>query len=210
MDNLINNIESIPLSGKDLQDMAMKMGNLKTKWILYEDLARFTTIEQLMGNLNTVFVLLQIIGHSVKPQIGHWISLSIDDKGIVNYYDPYGLTIEQDLIITNNRDLFSKLLKSSTVNINRNRHQSIRENQNECGRHTVVRSIFHFMNNDQYHSLVVMPLIVSRQISNADVLVSLMTAFLDMSDDVVKMFFRSKINSLEKTPGPSRGGSLMR
>ena len=36
MDNLVQKIEAIPLSGEDLVTMAVKMGNQKTRWINYE------------------------------------------------------------------------------------------------------------------------------------------------------------------------------
>ena len=199
MDNLINNIESIPLSGPDLQMMSFKLGNKKTKWIPYSQLSQYSNIESLFGvdrstgehKFNTVFILLQILNEGDKPQIGHWVSLSFDGSNVLNYYDPYGLSVEEDISVTGESNLLPKLLSGYSLDINTHQHQSLRQNQNECGRHTVVRSIFHFMNNNQYNS-VVMSLIKSKQVSNPDVLVSLLTAFLSKSDEVVKIFFKQK------------------
>ncbi len=201
MQNLINNIEVIPLSGDDLQMMAMKMGNPKTAWMTYDMLSQFPNVDSIFElnrstgehKFNTVFILLQILNGGEKPQVGHWLSLSFDDKLKIQYYDPYGLSIEQDLAATGESNLLPMLLSGHDVDVNTHQHQALRQNQNECGRHTVVRSIFHFMNNEQYNSLVIMPLIVSKQVSTPDVLVSLLTAFLDKSDEMVKIFFKQKV-----------------
>ncbi len=201
MDNLINNIEVIPLSGDDLQMMAMKMGNPKTGWMTYSMLSQFANVDSIFElnrstgehKFNTVFILLMILNEGDKPQVGHWISLSFDDKLVLNYYDPYGLSIEQDLAVTGESDLLIKLLQGHDVMINKHQHQALRANQNECGRHTVVKSIFHFLNVDQYNELVIMPLIKTKQVSTPDVLVSLLTAFLSKSDEMVRLFFKQKV-----------------
>lgn len=201
MDNLINNIEVIPLSGEDLQMMAMKMGNPKTAWMTYSQLSQFNDIDKLFElnrstgdhKFNTIFVLLQIMNKTEKPQVGHWISLGFDAKLQLQYYDPYGLTIEQDIAVTGQSDLLIRLLQGRDVMVNKHQHQALRANQNECGRHTVVKSVFHFLNVDQYNSLVIMPLLVSKQVSSPDVLVSLLTAFLSKSDEMVRIFFKQKV-----------------
>ena len=83
MDNLINNIEIIPLSGDDLQSMAMKLGNPKTAWLMYSQLGEFDSVDHLFElnrntgehKFNTIFILLEILNHDDKAQVGHWISL---------------------------------------------------------------------------------------------------------------------------------------
>lgn len=221
MDTLVREIEKIPLSGQDLQQQAMKMGNSRTKWMLYDQLCAknsdgtfvFSHINQVFdanfhensaarGRLNTVFVLLQIQDNS-HSQVGHWIALLLDDqKGNISYYDPYALTIEQDLAVTGEQDHLTRLLSGVGVDINRHQHQKFKNEVQVCGRHTVIRSLFHFFTNDEYNDLVVAPLIKSRQVSDADTLVSLMTVFLSRSDEVIRSFFsdRTRLKQLGREP----------
>jgi len=215
MDTLVREIEKIPLSGDDLQQQAMKMGNMKTKWMVYDDLGArntdgtfvFKNISQVFitprGRLNTVFVLLRIQNHS-HSEVGHWIALIQNEmNGNISYYDPYALTIEQDLAVTGERDFLTRLLSGVNVDVNKHQHQKFKNEVQVCGRHTVIRSIFHFFTNDQYHNKVIAPLIKSRQVCDPDTLVSLMTVFLSKSDEVVRSFF-SKIpkqtNTLTRIP----------
>lgn len=202
MNNLVQRIEAIPLDGNDLVTMAVKMGNPKTRWMLYAQLAKFQTIDQVFGLLrasgqhryNTVFILIGISDHAGNPQVGHWITLSFDAKLQFQYYDPYALSINQDLVASGEMsDLFSRLLKGQNINVNSHKHQAFKAMLNNCGRHTAVRAVFHFMNNDQYDSQVVAPLVRQRDVSNPDVLVSLMTAFLAKTDEVVREMFKKQV-----------------
>ncbi len=214
MDNLINNIEAIPLSGEDLQSMAMKLGNQKTAWMPYSQLSKFSDVDSLFqlnrntgdSKFNTIFVLLEILNQGPKATVGHWISLSFDHLLNIQYYDPYGLSIEQDIAVTGESNLLPNLLKGHDVNVNKHQHQSLRQNQNECGRHCVVKSIFHFLDINDYHDRIILPLIISKQVSTPDVFVSLLTAFLDKSDDVVKLAFsKGQLNKEQGLPVQGRG-----
>lgn len=200
MNNLVQRIEAIPLDGNDLVTMAVKMGNPKTRWMVYADLAKFQTIDQVFGLLrasgqhmyNTVFILIGVTDN--MNHIGHWITLSFDARLQFQYYDPYALSINQDLVASGEMtDLFSRLLKGQNVNVNKSKHQAFKAMLNNCGRHTAVRAVFHFMNNDQYNELVVVPLVRQRDVSSPDVLVSLMTAFLAKTDDVVREMFMKQV-----------------
>lgn len=199
MDNLVRELEKIPLTGNDLIIQSKKMGNANVGWILYDDLVKFETIDQLLATKNTMFILLQIKNKGDIDEIGHWISVSKDSSGQTQYYDPYGLSIEEDLAATGESGILLGLIKNSSnhsnINVNKIQHQELRNEVNVCGRHTVVRSIFHYLNNDQYNSLVIVPLIRSKQVHNPDVLVALMTAFLTNTDNVAKQFFLEKKDS---------------
>lgn len=217
MDNLVQRIEAIPLDGSDLVTMATKMGNPKTTWMLFSGLEKFETIDQVFGlqrasgahMFNTVFVLIGIENAAGMNQTGHWITLSFDAKLQFQYYDPYALTINQDLVASGTMtDVFSRLLNGQNVNVNQHQHQKFKEALQNCGRHTAVRSVFHFMNNDQYNALVIAP-IVKHNVSDADTFVSIMTAFLAKTDDVIRMMFQKQVGfNMMARNIPSIGQSL--
>lgn len=203
MDDLLNQLSAIPLSGEDLIDMATKMGNAHTGWISYDDLNTVRNINDLFmvnaqtgeKKLNAVFVLLQIHNDAQMPVVGHWILLSLDDQNRVSYYDPYALSIEEDIKVTGESQLLPRLLQGVDVDVNRFKHQKFKDDIQTCGRHTAVRAFFHFMSNQEYNDQVVMPLIRTREVKDADTFVNLMTAFLSKSDMVVKTFFRQKLKA---------------
>ena len=91
----------------------------------------------------------------------------------------------------------TRLLSGVNIDVNRHQHQRFKNEVQVCGRHTVIRSLFHFFTNDEYNSLVIAPLIKSRQVCDADTLVSLMTVFLSKSDEVVRMFFADRTRLLQ-------------
>lgn len=199
-------LEGIPLSGADLLSMANKLGNSNTAWIPYQDLSRYKNLTELFSSkpgLNTVFVLLQILNEGPKPVVGHWISLSINSEGGLSYYDPYGLTPEQDITVTGESDLLLRLLDGVRVDVNRARHQEVKSKQNECGRHTVVRSLFVDLSNKQYNDLIIVPAVQSKLVGSADVLVTLLTGFLSQSDVAVKMILDPR--NAPSTPQTYRG-----
>ena len=220
MDSIVQNIEAIPLTGSDLVTMSNKMGNNKVKYMRYLDLQRFQSIDQLFElNRKTnehryccIFILIDVRdGQTIQP-IGHWISLSIILNRVggvtVCYYDPYGLSINEDLLISMQPDLFHKLLRREKVDVNKFQHQKFKALVNVCGRHISVRSIFHFLTNKQYNDLIMKP-ITRNDVLDADVLVSLMTFSLAKSDEtIVNMLRGDVIKSQLSTPSSAQVSHL--
>ena len=188
MDNLVSRLENIPLTGEDLCEMVRKLGNHGVRVYKYDDLSRIKTPDQLFGNSNTVLLLLQI--KSGHQSIGHWVAVVRNDAGYF-YYDPYGLSVEQDMKLTGEKNYINIIFSSTKLRINHHRHQLFKDHVNTCGRHCVLRSLFHSLSNSQYNDKVIKPLIRNHIISNADAFVSLMTAFLDNSDRALFNFFSS-------------------
>lgn len=202
MDDLNKKITEIPLSGKDLIEICVKLGKSQNtiKWILYDDLNTIMNIDELFSDeIDSVFILLQ----PPNEKIGHWILLAINNHGLV-WYDPYGLSIMEDLEITKQNDIIIKLINSSGVPLDENtfQHQefdtvnsgSEQTNINSCGRHTATRSFFSWMTNKQYNDEIVMPLIKNGEVNKPDTIVNLLTAFLSDSDKIVEKFFMSKVS----------------
>jgi len=141
----------------------------------------------LMGNSNTVFVLLMVKGGS--KNVGHWVAIIRHENGTYSYYDPYGMTVEQDLAIAHEGGQLVKLLTQVHFDTNHVRHQQMKSHVNTCGRHCAVRSVFHELTNAQYNAKVINT-VVPTQLPTADALVSLITGFLSQGRNVVRQFFK--------------------
>lgn len=203
MDDLIDDLTKIPLSGDDLINITTKLGKDKSKlaWITYDALAHINSLMELFknGDIEAVFLLIQPPG---QP-IGHWVVLSQSDNGL-SYYDPYGLTIEEDISITmaNNRLLqllhqhFATQNLSYQVDVNMFKHQEFGTDNggeiNTCGRHDAVRAFFSWMTNQEYNDTIIAPLVDRGEVKDPDTIVNLLTAFLSQSDKVIETFLMKK------------------
>lgn len=198
--DFIIQLEEIPLTGDDLIIMSTKLGNSECKWIGYDELKNVRNIEELFrsGN-NTIYILLQISGRD-GGNIGHWISLiKYNDPRIsfdYAHYDSYGFSVDQELSITHESPLLFDLLKGLRIDENRVQHQAFKNKQfdvNTCGRHTVTRSVFYYMDNANYNKLIIQPILKDNNVKDPDVMVSILTGFLPPNDDPVRDFFMNKV-----------------
>lgn len=196
MISLVNGLEKIPLSGCDLVSMCSKLGNPNTCFIDdYDSLRHVRTVEDLFGGANSIFILLDIFSQrDPMSQIGHWIVLCLGNNDALQFFDPYGNSLEKDLELTGEEPYLKNLLREYKIDENKYKYQKYSDDVNTCGRHDVVRALFHFLSNDEYHDRVVEPLLKKNLVKNADVFVSLMTGFLgcksDVGDEKIMNFFR--------------------
>ena len=190
MDDLIDDLTKIPLSGDDLIDIAVKLGKERSTmaWITYTSLNDVGSINDLFkdGQIDSIFILIQPEGQT----IGHWVTLGSNEYGIF-YYDPYGIDIEQDAQIAKS-DRLIVLLMGHMVDVNKFMHQKFGTDNgseiNTCGRHDAVRAFFSWMTNAEYNEKIIMPLIIRKQVKDPDIVVNLLTAFLSSSDKVIEQF----------------------
>lgn len=144
-DKMILNAENIDLSELDLK----RITNDKTNIISYEELEKVTSIDQVLGKYRSVIIL-----YLTKEHFGHWICLFETQPNHLEFFDPYGLKIDEELNINNEFHLrihngmliphLSVLLSTSNyiVTYNKTRIQKMLEHVNTCGRHVGVRLRF--------------------------------------------------------------------
>ena len=211
MEDLVKNLTRIPLDGNDLIEIATKLGKNKDHmgWITYDSLDQINNISELFkGEINSIFLLIQ----PPMTNIGHWVTLGSNKNGLF-YYDPYGLTPEQDIEITKSSSKLIQLLMGHTVDVNKYKHQLFGTDMgtevNTCGRHDAMRAFFYMLSNKEYNDKIIMPLIKSGDVKNGDVVANLLTGFLSDSDKVVKMFITKNGSSpsrQEEQVPPELGG----
>lgn len=130
--------EKQPLTNFDIKDY---LGQ-NAKIVVYSDLKKYKSIEDLLPNNNSYFVLLyQDSAHS-----GHWVSLLRKGDTII-FFDPYGLYCDDELkwIDPNTRQglgikkkYLSDLLNDfdGKINYNKVKYQSENPDISTCGKHT--------------------------------------------------------------------------
>lgn len=140
-DHIIQKAEAINLSGKDL----LKIVDGKANIHRYSDLDNINSIDQLLGEHKASFILYQ---HA--SGFGHWVTLMKIDSETLEFYDPYGIVMDQELKFSEfNLSIHNgvptphltklveksglKLIQSTQVN-----QQTLRK-VNTCGRHASLR-----------------------------------------------------------------------
>ena len=91
--NKVNKLVHKALSDEELKVILGK--NLKIQ--MYPDLAKYTTIEQLLPNPNDYCIILIVESESKFNISGHWCALLKYD-GIYEWFDPYGNDVDVDLM----------------------------------------------------------------------------------------------------------------
>ncbi len=199
MQDLVDDLTKIPLSGDDLIEITTKLGRDKNEigWITYSSLNDISSISQIFPSpVRCVFILIQPEGQSV----GHWVLLAKGKTGLF-YYDPYGLSIEEDAGIAKNNRLVA-LLKNLNVDVNSVQHQKFGKDAkgdviNTCGRFTATRCFFSQLSNKEYDQKIIQPLLRNKHVDDADTFINLLTGFLSDSDKVVKTFITSEKDPLD-------------
>lgn len=171
---IIQKIKDNALTFEQLQDLVGPQQAKKCRWIVYDDLNKFKRVDQLM-DLGVVVILLQIETPKAS-RVGHFIVL-LDHGSHYEHFDSYGLTMDEELKITQEHHL-TALFKTSTKPIvdNHKRLQTLREDVNTCGRWVVARLLLRTLELDKFLKLIEYFHV------NYDDLVSIMTMLLQFKN----------------------------
>ena len=194
MEDIVDDLTKIPLSGDDLIDIASSLGADKSKlaWITYNSLQSVDNINQLFKNgaINSIFILFT----PPNTNIGHWIILGNNRSGLF-FMDPYGLSIEEDIKITMADDKLLQLLMGHNVDVNSFQYQKFGTDMgsevNTCGRWAAIRAFMFWATNQQFRDIIE-PVVNRKQVNSFDTFANLLTAFLSQSDRVVETFLMKK------------------
>jgi hypothetical protein len=147
----IQNSEEIPLSNIDL----LRLTNNETKILMYNQLAFMSASDFLslfeVENKFNIIVLYEFIDG------GHWVTVTFHEKtNSFNFFDPYGMNYDY----VSNKVLkegiqpihFGRLFRECgfPVYVNKFRFQQFLEDVNTCGRWAAIRSIYWYMDNDEF------------------------------------------------------------
>jgi len=86
--NDLKRLKDIALSDKDV----MKLVKGHAKVVLYSDLHKYKTLEQLLQPYGACFLL-----YEWQPGNGHWVAIIRHDKDTVEHFDPYGVFLDDEL-----------------------------------------------------------------------------------------------------------------
>lgn len=148
------------LSGLEL----LKGLDNKAEIIIYPDLLKYKTIDEVFKNKDVVFLLYT---YKKDPNFyGHWtVLIKYPDNKTIEFYDPYNYKMDDELKFVPNAfkkkynmlfPYLTKLLYNSKYKIEYNNYkfQAKAKDINTCGRHVLIRAVLRDINIDEYYKLM--------------------------------------------------------
>jgi hypothetical protein len=175
MDKYIDILKKKPFSGKDIIEAV----NGETKIITYPEIHKYETIDELCHPYNCCVIL-----YETKPQYGHWVCVIKHDDNSIEFFDPYGKSIDEQLEFIPNgfrkqsKQDFPQLIRlflNSPYNIviNKMKIQKFTKDVSSCGRHCAFRLVLRHLALNKYQKLM-----KNEDGLNADDKVTYLTAFI--------------------------------
>jgi hypothetical protein len=148
--------EDIALSNKDI----FKLLNGKVKIVVYPDLYKYNTLDQVMGPHKACILLFE-----ARKNYGHWVCIFKLNENTVEFFNPYGgfpddslKFINQDFRKETHQDIpiLSQLMIDSRYKLTYNEFifQQHSKDIKTCGRHCVVRLLFRDLSLYEYEELL--------------------------------------------------------
>ena len=175
MNKLLKVIEDYPFSEKEI----MKLAEGKANLVLYPDLKKYKTIDEVLGR-HKAAILLYVTQESPDSIFGHWTTIFKIKPNTLEFFDSYGFPPDYQLNFSDLKypPYLTRLLEKSKYNIIYNTHilqDRSNKNMSTCGRHVGLRLHFRQLPIQQYCKM----LESARAIKpTADDIVTLMSAFV--------------------------------
>ena len=140
----IKKSEQYDLSDDDI----LRITDNKTKIFLYSDLENVNHIDEILQQYDCCVILYQL-----EANIGHWVCLIKRGARKIEFFDPYGLSIDEELkyskynLRKHNGEIvphLTALLEKSNYKIKSNKVQlqQFKQHINTCGRYCALRIRF--------------------------------------------------------------------
>ncbi len=139
-------------------------GAKNTKLLIYPEITKYKTLEQLFGKKKNV-VILYVHDESPTNIVGHWCVL-IKHPKYIEFFDSYGLKPDELLYsfkdanerrrTKQEQNYLSQLLyyyKKTPIEYNEYQYQEEKENINTCGRHCGLRCRFGAIPLTEYQAI---------------------------------------------------------
>ena len=143
-DNKLDKLIKHPLSDTELKHILGK----DLKIVMYPDLAKYNSIEQLLPNPIDYCIILIVESETKFNISGHWCALLKYD-GIYEWFDPYGSAPDVDLMtwmdantrarLRESKPYLTYLLKGKTHIYNKVKYEKLKKGVNTCGSHSSYR-----------------------------------------------------------------------
>lgn len=156
VDTIIADAEAFPLSGDDI----LRITDNKTNVMIYEDLAQYDDIDEILEPHGAVVIL-----YRTREDFGHFVALLKTGEKSLEFYDSYGLKVDEELKLApfhmrihNDREVFhlTHLIQQSGYRVKSNlvRLQKNLSHVNTCGRYSALRIRLREFSMERFNALL--------------------------------------------------------
>jgi hypothetical protein len=129
LERIVKHYKMTDLTGEEIENIIGKPP------ILYSDLAKYKSLEQVVGKEKYAIILYQTSSYSE----GHYVAITQGDNGVFRYCDSYGIDVLHELQYTPYDQQLPKYLvhlfeKVGNYEVNRTDFQGKRSGISTCGR----------------------------------------------------------------------------
>jgi hypothetical protein len=176
IDKQIYKAEEIDLTGADIN----RIIDGKALIITYEQLDKYNTINELLELYEAAVIL-----YETKQNYGHWVCIFINNKGELEFFDSYGLYVDEELKISPEFNMrlhngvlvphLSALVSKSNYKFvwNKKQLQKFLPDINTCGRWVAMRLRFRDIDLNKF-----IDLFTKNQYYDADFWISAMSLLI--------------------------------
>lgn len=155
MNKIINKLKESSLSGTNIMELLEN----RSKIIKYGNIRFFRHIDEILNDYDNAVIL-----YETKKNYGHWVCIMRRENGELEFFDPYGYFIDDQLSFIpknyakssgQNKRYLSALFYNSPYNIviNKVSYQSKNKKISTCGRHVILRIVLKDMSLKEYHDI---------------------------------------------------------
>lgn len=155
LDVIIENAEKILLTANDI----LHLTNNEVNILVYDDLVKYKTIDQVFGDKNAIVLLYQNTENS-----GHWVLLTKLSPKILYWFDSYGFQLDQEIKWSSyllnkgylNNPPLTYLIKNSPYKLlqNKIKYQQLSNAVNTCGRWCIVRYNYRHLKDKDFQTFI--------------------------------------------------------
>ena len=138
--DVIQQLKTEPLSMEEIKHMSRGKADV----ILYDHIKPG---EDLFKNSDCVIVLMQV--KDTGSDVGHFVLIK-KGNDTVEHFDPYGLSLAEDLSLTHEPSTIKSALQDYNIEENKYKFQSKKPDVNTCGRWCVMRCLHSDMSLDDF------------------------------------------------------------
>lgn len=158
IEDIIKKYEEIALSDKEV----LKLVNSRANLILYPDLHKYRTIDELLGKYKACIILYV---SRMDPDIyGHWCCIFKVKPNTLEFFNSYGeipdvnledLPMEKRIKMNEDYPYLAMLMYNSPYKLTFNEHQFQDDGSDikTCGRHTALRLACRWMSLKKYYNM---------------------------------------------------------
>lgn len=153
--DIIKHYENIGLSNSDLSELVQGKANI----VIYSQIFDYKTIDELLYPYDCCFLL-----YETRPKWGHWCVIFKRTPNNIEFFDPYGTFIDDQLDFINKN--FRKISKQSypyltyllynspyKIEYNQYKFQKKGNNIKTCGRWCVCRLWYKYLSLEKFRKL---------------------------------------------------------